>query len=92
MQGKSSMQVGILYDTAKEVLVFYICILIYHVCGQSIFLLVYGLKTMVSIDIVMEKKNNEKVSQSANFPNAGTLHMRICGTRAITLVKTSDTK
>ena len=38
------------------------------------------------------KENNEKVSQSANFPNAGTLHMRICGTRAITLVKTSDTK
>ena len=60
MQGKSSMQVGILYDTAKEVLVFYICILIY-VCGQSIFLLVYGLKTMVSIDIVMEKNYNKMV-------------------------------
>ncbi len=59
--GVSSMQVGILYDTAKEVLVFYICILIYHVCGQSIFLLVYGLKTMVSIDIVMEKNYNKMV-------------------------------
>ena len=61
MQGKANPRIRILYDTAKEVLIFYICILIYHVCGQSIFLLVYGLKTMVSIDIVMEKNYNKMV-------------------------------
>lgn len=40
----------------------------------------------------MEKKNNEKVSQSEKSLKAGTLHISICGKSATTLVSNSETK